>query len=334
MHGDIMGIITLEKQESELSRTDVDAVQLIADQVATWLETLHYQDRWIGGRIALKAKRTLDSLLGVEHSLIKAVVLLLSVIFLFVLFGTWDYRVEGSVTLATDSVSYISSPYDGRIQDVLFREGDEVKKGALLVKLDTQELLLRESVEAADVIRYTREAEKNLANEALADMKIAQSRVQEAKAGLDRVRFHLGQANITAPFDGIIIEGDNRKLLSSPVSRGDLLLKIARVEGMYAKIKVHERDVDGIQEGAKGTLVFLSRPDEVFSITLDKIIPMAEVDSREGNVFVIKAKIDEPQQPWWRPGMSGIAKIEMGKRRIFWILTHRAVDFIRMYLWW
>jgi multidrug efflux pump subunit AcrA (membrane-fusion protein) len=99
---------------------------------------------------------------------------------------------------------------------VLFREGDEVKKGALLVKLDTQELLLRESVEAADVIRYTREAEKNLANEALADMKIAQSRVQEAKAGLDRVRFHLGQANITAPFDGIIIEGDNRKLLSSP----------------------------------------------------------------------------------------------------------------------
>jgi hypothetical protein len=74
MHGDIMGIITLEKQESELSRTDVDAVQLIADQVATWLETLHYQDRWIGGRIALKAKRTLDSLLGVEHSLIKAVV--------------------------------------------------------------------------------------------------------------------------------------------------------------------------------------------------------------------------------------------------------------------
>jgi len=27
-------------------------------------------------------------------------------------------------------------------------------------------------------------------------------------------------------------------------------------------------------------------------------------------------------------------KVEAGKRTLFWILTHRTVDFLRLWLWW
>jgi hypothetical protein len=37
---------------------------------------------------------------------------------------------------------------------------------------------------------------------------------------------------------------------------------------------------------------------------------------------------------WWRPGMSGIAKLDVGRRRIIWIATHRTIDFFQMLMWW
>jgi len=36
---------------------------------------------------------------------------------------------------------------------------------------------------------------------------------------------------------------------------------------------------------------------------------------------------------WWRPGMAGVAKIHVGHRSFLWILTHRTVDFLRMFFW-
>jgi hypothetical protein len=31
--------------------------------------------------------------------------------------------------------------------------------------------------------------------------------------------------------------------------------------------------------------------------------------------------------------MSGVAKLNVGKRTFFWIISHRTVDFLRMYFW-
>lgn len=329
----IIAVMTCEKQDSALTVFEIDAVTLIVNHVAPWLNVLHYNDRWFGSLIAIRLKEMLVSWLGVEHSILKATAIIISAALLYSFVGEWDYKVEGSVTLKTDSVSYISAPYDGVIYDVKVHEGDEVKKDDLLLKLDTKELLLKEAQGAADIVRYISEAEKNRANKALADMKIALSKVEESQAGLDKVRYYIEQASIKAPFDSIVIEGEKQKLIGSPVTKGDILLKIAKVDEMYINIKISERDISEIAKGAKGQLILLSRPANTFNVTVDKMIPMAEVDQREGNVFVVKATIDDNPQAWWRPGMSGIVKIYVGKRKCIWILTHRLTEFIRMFYW-
>ena len=37
---------------------------------------------------------------------------------------------------------------------------------------------------------------------------------------------------------------------------------------------------------------------------------------------------------WLRPGMEGLARVDMGKRKIWWIATHRIADMIRLWMWW
>jgi hypothetical protein len=32
--------------------------------------------------------------------------------------------------------------------------------------------------------------------------------------------------------------------------------------------------------------------------------------------------------------MTGVCKLDAGRRTLAWILTHRALDALRLYLWW
>ena len=64
-----------------------------------------------------------------------------------------------------------------------------------------------------------------------------------------------------------------------------------------------------------------------------KIEPAAFPKS-EGNVFLVRCEFDEKLENWWRPGMSGLCKLNVESRTLWWILTHRTVDFLRMKLWW
>ena len=129
------------------------------------------------------------------------------------------------------------------------------------------------------------------------------------------------------------MEGSLDELLGAPVRKGDVLFKVARIEKMYAELKVSERDIHELAEGATGEIALVSRPDQKFPVRVQRIDPVA-VTEEEGNIFLIRALFPEKVAGWWRPGMSGIAKISVGKRNIFWIITHRTIDFLRIFFWW
>jgi hypothetical protein len=61
---------------------------------------------------------------------------------------------------------------------------------------------------------------------------------------------------------------------------------------------------------------------------------MANVDSQNGNIFILKVVFIDPVQEWMRPGMSGVAKVKIEDRTILWILTHKISDFLHMHIWW
>jgi hypothetical protein len=121
--------------------------------------------------------------------------------------------------------------------------------------------------------------------------------------------------------------------LGAPVKKGDVLFKVARLDKLYAELKVDERDIHEIAADATGEIAFVSRPKLKFPVKLERIDPVA-VTEEEGNIFLVRATFSEEISGWWRPGMSGMAKINVGKRNLLWIFTHRTIDFLRMFFWW
>jgi hypothetical protein len=328
-----VAVVTCERQSAPFSETEVQQMRLGCDLAAVRLADLQQQDRWFGARWASQLRKHCASLVGPEHTWAKLLALLVVVLLALLFFLPVPYRVEGNFVLRSDDLAYLTAPFEGYIDQVLVRPGDTVAVGAPLLKLKTDELELEASFALADLNRYQREAEKARAAKALADMRVSEALAEQARARLDMVRYRLAHATVASPFAGVVVEGDLRERLGAPVKAADVLFKVARIDTLYVEAEVNERDIHEILGRSTGQIAFLSRPRSKFPVRITTIEQTA-MPKNEANVFLVRCALDQQPQPWWRPGMSGICKFNVEKRTLFWIITHRTVDFLRLKLWW
>jgi hypothetical protein len=124
-----------------------------------------------------------------------------------------------------------------------------------------------------------------------------------------------------------------RNRIGAPVEQGEALFRLARTDRLYVEAEVNERDVHEVQGKATGEIAFVSQPHKRYPVKIERLEPAAT--AKEGkNVFLVRCEIEGQPDDWWRPGMSGVCKLNVGNRSLMWILTHRTVDFLRMWFWW
>jgi len=328
-----LGVLTCEREDHPFSEDDVRSLRILGDQVVCRLAELRQRDRWFGAKLKDGICKQVSGLLGVEHTLAKLVGVLICALLIFSIIVKLPYRVEAAFILRSEDVRQVSAPFDGYIDTVQVKIGQQIEQGDDLLLLDTSDLLLEESAALANQTRFLREVEKARALNTLIEMKIAQARADQARAQLELIQHRLRQAQLRSPITGIIVEGDLEELRGAPVSKGDILFKVARHENLFIELKIHEDDIHELSEGQSGKIAFVSRPQLKYAFKIIQIDPVA-LPADTGNIFIARGKNLDGPVDWWRPGMSGIAKLDVGSRRIIWMITHRTIDYFQMLIWW
>lgn len=327
------GVVLLGAAAAGLSSRDLHQVSVAMHLVLPWLADMHARDQWMGAKLKRQTQALAQRWLGPDRPLRTAGVIAGAVVLMVLLVGTWPHRLDSNAELVTDSTQIISAPFDGYVAKVRVSMGDEVRAGDELGSLDVSELFLQEAEARADLKRFETEADLARAQGKIAEVEIARARVSQAQARLDKVLFQLNHASVKAPFNGVVVEGDRRDLSGQPVRQGERLFRVARVEGLYATLSLPEREVRFIEPNARGTLRLLSEPDRGIPFEVRSLVPIGQVVGQKGSHFMIRVELLGPPQPWWRPGLSGMAYIEAGRKNIAWLLSHRLIDFIRLQLW-
>ena len=325
-------VLTAERHMRPFDESQRWEIRLISELVASPLSSLQQNDRWAGRRWADATRTALGKLWGLEHSLSKFGALLAVATLVVAAVLPWPYRIEASAGLRSDDLIFVPAPFDGFLREVKVEIGDQVSKGAVAVALDTRELSLEQAMVEAEVGRFARESEKARAAGQLAEMQIALSRQAQVLARLQLIRDHLGRAEIRAPISGVVVEGELRKNLGGPVKKGELLLKIARLDSIYVELEIDQTDIHEAAPGRRAELAFVGRPDLKVALLIERIEPISTMkDGR--NYFLARARVLDAVQNWWRPGMGGTARIEAGNRTLLWVLSHRTVRFVQRTLW-
>jgi biotin carboxyl carrier protein len=328
-----VAVIQVQRREREFSPAELALLRVWCDQSAPWLALLHRHGSgwWMGLREG--GREALGKLWSIEHAWAKLGVAVAALALLGATFGTTEYRVDAPFILRSAEQVLLPAPFDGFVQTVPRDIGDAVAAGEVLLTLDETPLRQREAALLADSERFRGEAERAESATRFAELRIAQAQLRQTRAELEIVRHQLAAAVVKSPLAGVVVEGRWRERVGAAVRQGDLLFRVARLDTVHAEIAVDERDIQRIAASATGELAFASRPGEDFRLRVTRIEPAGT--ARDGaNLFLVRAALPGSPPAWWRPGMTGVAKIEAGRRSYAWIATHRLIDFLRLRLWW
>ena len=191
----------------------------------------------------------------------------------------------------------------GRLAEVLVREGDKVSKGQVLARFETSELQARvkERQSAVDAARAEARwtARDRADKETLATRNIvSQSAVDQARstaenrasmvavseAQLEVARKNLADAEVRAPFDGVVGERIANQGESLPIDGKILaLLDTSHVE---VTAQMPAADVVRLKVGQPAKVTLEGFGDRVFEGRITRISPTAQPGSRSIPVYV------------------------------------------------
>jgi multidrug resistance efflux pump len=234
-------------------------------------------------------------------------------------------RIEG----ATQRV--LVAPTDGFVKVAHARPGDRVSGGAALVELMEQDLQLERERWASQLAQHENAYAAAMAKADRGQAAVAMARADEAQAQLALLDAQLGRSRITAPFDGIVIEGDLSRSVGAPVRQGDALLTLAAGNDFRVIVEIDETEIPSVRAGQRGVLSVSGLPWGGHPVQVERIGPLARaVDGR--NVFEVEARLLETDAAL-RPGLLGRAEIAVGRWPPLWVWAGRAADRLRL-AWW
>lgn len=327
-----LGALILTRRLAPFTEAEQWALRLFVEMTTRLLQDRAETRRLLPLRIGREIFRSLPQVLQVKTRAGKAVLGGLVAAAVGGLLVPIPYSISATAVLETDATVLVGAPFNGYVKDSDLVLGDRVKAGDLLVALATDELVLERETRLAELAQANRDAEINRSLGKLPEMQLARARSDETKAQLMLLDARITAARVVAPIDGVVVEGEPAKRLGQAISRGDMLVTLAQIEGLNVQVAVPERDLTLVAPGAAAWLTLLAKPDQDFALTVERAIPASRTQDG-GNVFPVRMTGPDTKPDWWLPGMSGVVKIDAGYRPIIWSALRQAVDFVRLNLW-
>jgi len=220
------------------------------------------------------------------------------------------YVTSGTVT--SDHRVSISSRISGYIRTLSVREGDHVKKGQVLVRVDpvnAKQTLVQAEADLADAQSDMQRYESLFREHATSKQQLDRVRLRYkvAKSQVAQARNQLGYAEVLSPVNGVVVE--------KRLSKGDLaqpgaaILTLEDPASLLVRTYVSEQFVSGIDAGDSVEVDIPSMQRRIPGV-VRQVVEAADAVSHQ---FLIKIAL--PQDAAVHPGMYAQVGFHVGTRK-------------------
>jgi multidrug resistance efflux pump len=328
---DVVGVITFERASQPFDPDTVAVCESIGVLAGPVLEVHRRDDRWLIRKIAESVRTQIGNLIGPRFVAMKLAVLGIIAVVLFFVYAMGTYRVTAKTVIEPSARQAMVAAFDGYIRTAPFRAGDVVRKGQTLAGLDDRELKLERGKWQSQREQSVKQYYEALGNRNAADVQILTAQIEQAKQQVALLDEQISRTQIAAPFDGVIVTGDLSQSIGSPVQRGQVLFELAPLDSYRIILQVDERQIADVAVGQRGRLVLSGFADDPVDFSVGRLTPVS-VSNEGRNFFRVEATLQNVPERL-RPGMEGVGKIEVDRRRLIWIWTHEVVDWLRLKIW-
>lgn len=201
-----------------------------------------------------------------------------------------DYptSLEGEVS------SEVRPKIQGYINEVLVDEGDRVKKGQVLFRLETQSMnqeaaAAKANVNAAqvEVNKLKPLVEKNIISEV--QLETAKAKLEQAKSSYNSIAANIDYANVKSPVDGVVGSINYRKGALAGPQDPKPLTRVSSIEDVFAYFSMNEKDFLNFLQHAEGE----TQEERIQNLPKVKLLlANGEEYEKEGSIETISGDID------------------------------------------
>ena len=186
-------------------------------------------------------------------------------------------------TIESDSDAPVLARAGGEVVELLVEEGDFVKAGQVLARLDGERLRLEMLSARADLERVSGELERydDLAARGLVSAAMYDGLkfdVDALKARYDLARLNYEYSAIRATIGGVVSSRDIK--LGQHISVDDVAFRITDTSELVAYLQIPQAELAKFATGHSANLAVDSMPDVTFDATIARISPT--IDTRNG----------------------------------------------------
>lgn len=220
---------------------------------------------------------------------------------------------SGTANLEAPAEAQVVAKTSGVVLQVLAEEGDQVRAGQTLARIDPDRARLEVERTGAAVRKLQsnfQRAQELVASKLVSAESVEQIRfdLEAARASHDLARLELSYTNIVAPFDGVVaqrmVKTGNLVALNAPAFR---VVDTSRLE---AVLNVPEREVATLRTGMPLRMLVDAIPGTVFEGRVDRTSPVVDAGS---GTFRVVAAFDGGTA--LRPGMFGRIEVVYDQRK-------------------
>lgn len=197
-------------------------------------------------------------------------------------------------TVTANEMVEIKSETDGTVEEILFSEGQNVKSGELLLRLDDVKLAATVSEAEANfkLTSTTYERNKQLLRDKLISQQEfdqAAAQYQGSQASLDLKRRQLRDTKIVAPFKGVV--GARQISPGQVISKNSTLTWLVDLDPVKVEVNIPERYLSQLAVGQTIDFSVAAFPNDRFKGEVYFISPQLDAATRTA---LIKARIPNP----------------------------------------
>ncbi len=186
----------------------------------------------------------------------------------------------------------VTSPVAGSVVEVAVEEGQTVRRGELLFRVDAEPLQLEVRTLEARVAQ----AEASLRQASAGTARdLAQARFAEAQAQLSSALYRLGQTSVRAPVDGRIVDLGIAAGQTLSAQAAQPALYLVEADSTIIVARIAPARIAAVEPGAPAEIAFDALPGRVFAAEVARILPANETPADAASARIaVQLRITDP----------------------------------------
>jgi len=238
----------------------------------------------------------------------------------------WSGSAEAVGTLVADNGTDVTTEAGGVVQQIAFESGQKVRKGELLVQLNTanEQAQLKALETAANLAVTQRDRWRELGEQKLVSRSEVDERIADAastRAQAEAQRALIAQKTIRAPFDGVL--GIRKANLGQYLDPGDPIVGLQALDPIHVDFTLPEQRMNQVAIGTPVRLEVDALPGQPFQAQVTAIEPSVDANTRN---FKVRATLAN-KEGVLRPGAFGRVGFDLGQSSDVVVVPQTAISF-------